>query len=404
MALAIVQHKSAVQGLAVPGAITLAGAPTAGNLLILFLHSNIDTANITVDTTKWTLDTAATVSTKTFGQVLYRYVQGGDTATVPAPWTAGTSYTAYEIYEISGVTGTWGTDHEDTQATAVSGGTPTTTLTVSHTTAAANALLLTGAGQYNGSHNPTFNAGWNADETSNNNANYGSQASSSQSVVSSGTAITATVSYGGSSAPADLLMVTLAPLVPVNVNLTAVSAAGAVAGSGKEIDVTPAAVSGIATPGAFGVRAGSNIGLTGVASGGVASAPGVGIDSNVHLPSVSAVSARGVFAPASGAVLGAVAAVPSYGSFTPKTEPFAIFPVLGLMRNTPGPAISPMSNAPVVLIMPLPPSGPAPASVAFHLVGVSAGSRASTISPFRNVSVNLAAASAAAKAEAVVAA
>jgi hypothetical protein len=214
LSLAVVQHKSAIQGLAVPGTITLAATPTVGNLLILFLHCNIGAGNITVNTAKWTKDADCLGQPGNITQVgmtLYRYVQVGDTVTVPAPWTAGTSYTAYEIYEISGVSGTWATDHEDTQQIGKDAGTATTTLSVSHTTVAANALLLAGAGQYNGSHNPTWNGGWTSDETSNNNTNYGSQSSAEQAVASA-TAITATVTYGGSSQPADLLMVTLKPV------------------------------------------------------------------------------------------------------------------------------------------------------------------------------------------------
>lgn len=191
MSLSIVQHKSAVRGLAIPAAITLSGTPSTGNLILLFLHVNITTSSLTVDTTKWTV--GATVlggagNNSTYGQLLYRYVQGGDTATLPAQWTAGSTYSAYEVYEISGVSGTFSTD---VPLIATASSLTTTNLLslqpAALTTTQANAIAIMGGGRYNGTANPTIDQSYAADETSNNSSNYGAQASGSKNIASSGT-------------------------------------------------------------------------------------------------------------------------------------------------------------------------------------------------------------------------
>lgn len=234
MALSVVHHASSINSLAVPGTFNPGFTPTAGNLILVFLHCNINQSNVTVNTTSWTQDLDVNTgggSPVQLGMTLWRYAQIGDTSTFPALWTAGTSYTAWEIYEISGVSGTWATDHENSASAFADAGTPTTTLSCSHTTSNANDLCLTGAGQYNGAHNPTYNSGWTLDESANNNGNYGSQASAQQAVATS-TAITSTVSFGGSSQPADLMFVTL-KLASVGYTLT--SAQGSYSLSGEAL-------------------------------------------------------------------------------------------------------------------------------------------------------------------------
>lgn len=241
MSLAIVHHASSINGSAIPGTFNPGFTPTAGNLILVFLHCNIAVSSVTVNTTSWTQDLDVNTgggSPAQLGMTLWRYAQVGDTSTFPALWTAGSSYTAWEIYEISGVSGTWATDHENSTSAFASAGTPTTTLSCSHTTSNANDLCISGAGQYNGSHNPTWNSGWTSDETSNNNANYGSQSSANQ-VVAASSAITSTVTYGGSSQPADLMFVTLKTPVPVAYTLTSTqgsySLVGKSAGRGQKV-------------------------------------------------------------------------------------------------------------------------------------------------------------------------
>ncbi len=211
--LAIVQHKSAVRGLAIPAAITLSGTPSTGNLILLFLHVNITTSSVTVDTTKWTV--GATVlggasNNSTYGQLLYRYVQGGDTSTLPAQWTAGSTYSAYEVYEISGVSGTFATDVPLIQtASSLTNASLTSLQPAALTTTVANAIAIMGGGHYNGVTNPTIDQSYAADETSNNASNYGSQASGSKNIASSGTSNGhPTLTFGTSgSGPCDAISV-----------------------------------------------------------------------------------------------------------------------------------------------------------------------------------------------------
>jgi hypothetical protein len=190
MALSLVQHKSAIRGLAIPASIVLSGTPSVGNLILLFLHTNITTSGVTVDTTKWTV--GATVlggagNNTTYGQLLYRYVQGGDTSTLPAQWTAGSTYNAYDVYEISGVTGTFATD---VPLIATASSLTTTNLLslqpAALTSTVANAIGIIGGGRYNGTANPTVNASYVADETQNNNSNYGATASSHLAMAATG--------------------------------------------------------------------------------------------------------------------------------------------------------------------------------------------------------------------------
>lgn len=214
--LAIVQHKSAINGSSVPGAVTLAAPPTPGNLIVMFLHTNTLASLVTKNTTDWTEFENVISSTSQVGSGLYRYAQLGDTATLPVLWTAGATYWAYDVYEISGVSGVFATDaighNQVTTATPTTNVTSLTSGTI--TTTLPNALALLGAGQYNGNADPTLSAGWTRDEFGHNNVNYGSDVGGSQAVAASGTGISATVTFTTNSAPADLIVLVLqAPTV-----------------------------------------------------------------------------------------------------------------------------------------------------------------------------------------------
>lgn len=209
--LAIVQHASAINGSGTPGAITLVAPPTAGNLIVVFLHCNTLAATVTKNTIGWTEFESVISSTSQVGSGVYRYAQAGDTATLPALWTAGTTFWAYDVYEISGVSGTFATDAlghvqsttatPTTNVTSLASGTIATTLP--------NALALVGAGQYNGNADPTLSVGWTRDEFGHNNTNYGSDVAGHQAVVASGTGVSATATFTTSSAPADLILLVL---------------------------------------------------------------------------------------------------------------------------------------------------------------------------------------------------
>lgn len=166
------------------GAMTLGGAPTPGNLLIAELGSSVDAYTV-LDTAKWTLITNGGTSN---GQIFaaYRYVQGGDTVTVPPLLTGVKAKISAWVIEVSGVTGTWASDFEGSSATFNNA---STTLTTTHlATRAANDLALTGAFNYtSGATNITGASGWTFDVQQNNNANYGAWALAERTFVSSGT-------------------------------------------------------------------------------------------------------------------------------------------------------------------------------------------------------------------------
>lgn len=210
MALAIVQHKSAVMGAGIPGGVTLASTPTPGNLIIFFFHCNTIKSLVTKNTTDWT-EFEDVSNTNQYGSGLYRYVQIGDTTALPAIWTAGVTYWAYEVYEISGVTGTFASDVPHHNSTFNSGNVTSLASGASLSCTANGSIALIGAGQYNGNVNPTLDVAWTRDEFGANNSNYGSQVSGEQTGVVSGASISVTVTFTANSGPADLVMLIIEP-------------------------------------------------------------------------------------------------------------------------------------------------------------------------------------------------
>lgn len=92
--------------------VTLPGAPTPGNLLVCWVTAFQDRASFNA---AWT-DSGVTVTDANQGvcRLIYRYVQGGDTAVRPIG-TCNTNFWCASIVELDGVTGTWATDLEATR-------------------------------------------------------------------------------------------------------------------------------------------------------------------------------------------------------------------------------------------------------------------------------------------------
>lgn len=242
MALAIVQHTSGINTSQVPGSITLGSTPTAGNLLLVAIHCNIPQLTATVNTSAWTdiVDAISVGFVQQVGMLLGRYVQPGDTATLPVLWTSGTTYWAYEVYEISGVTGTL-TDDVPTSLIGVVANSPIggiTSISVSAAGAAASngAIALVLAGQYDGNVTPTLSSGWTTDESGNNSSNYGSQVSGSQTGVSSGTTPTATITFTTSENPSDAFLAIIQTTL-TNYSLSATTGAYTYAGVSSALNV-----------------------------------------------------------------------------------------------------------------------------------------------------------------------
>lgn len=180
MALAIVQHKSAVLGSAIPGAVTLAGAPTAGNRIVAMIGVNTSEAALTVNTGGgWSTFTKAVQETEsTQGMIgLWRDVGVGESATLPAFCTAGSTYSAYVVWEISGVGPSW--DDDAIGLFAVFDKTAAVHLP-DMVAPASGILALTAVARYNGNSDPSITSGWTLDEAAHNSGNFGSVAGAHQ--------------------------------------------------------------------------------------------------------------------------------------------------------------------------------------------------------------------------------
>lgn len=199
MALAIVQHSGAIHGNSVPGSassVVLTSAPTAGNLLIAVIGVNLATSSVTVNTGSWTpfefTKNAGDGSTMVM-MALYRYVQIGDSATLPAFWTAGGTYWSHTVWEVSGVTGTFASDLLFSfPVDAVSANNAFPPFPVP-----AKCLAFAATASYNGGTNPSYSGTWTTDETHNNNANFGSS-SGAHRAMNSGDLIDGTPTQGTS--------------------------------------------------------------------------------------------------------------------------------------------------------------------------------------------------------------
>lgn len=174
MTMLAVQHKSAINSITVPGAITLTSTPTAGNVLVAFLGTNISFPGVTIGPGWTKVDEGISNDGAVVRSVtLMRIVQPGDTATLPVFATAGSTWWAYAIYEISGQYGTTVDDallHVSTRAYADSVNTPLPTLP----TFTDGSMGLTFLGSYNGSTSPSVSGSWTQTEGAFNNSLYGS--------------------------------------------------------------------------------------------------------------------------------------------------------------------------------------------------------------------------------------
>ena len=113
-ALAIVQTANGSQaaGTGVPSNVVLGSAPTVGDLVVVFLNTDTTTAP-TLNTASAYGQLANSITDFVYPEnsfTLYRYVQNGDTVTLPVMATAGASHWSYVAYEISGVSGNIGAD------------------------------------------------------------------------------------------------------------------------------------------------------------------------------------------------------------------------------------------------------------------------------------------------------
>jgi len=182
-------------------------APTVGNLLIALIGCNIAAGSITIGS-GWTLFDEVQSGGNVVMTALYRYAQSGDTTSLPAFWSAGTTWWTHEVWEVSGVSGTWDTDFLSSiplPGAQSNAALPQFPIFI-------DGLALTGTASYDGSTNPSITGSWTLDDTNNNRSNYGSAAGAHR-VVTNGDTIDGTWTQG-SSAPYGGILVLLTTAQP----------------------------------------------------------------------------------------------------------------------------------------------------------------------------------------------
>lgn len=246
--LTIVQHVSAAgTGFGTPGSGTLTSTPTVGNLIVAFLGVNIGASSLTINTPDWSIfkiaySTAEETSIVLVG--LYRYVQSGDTTTMPAFVASGSTYWAYSAYEIAGVSGTWASDALCWNGIGSQSSLSSQTCPPNYA-ALSDSLMLIGFSQYDGSTVPSFSAGsYTLDEAGTNNSTYGSYGCGSLALgATTGVTGGATVDWTNTSGPLGLIQLVLTPSVPtypiMRQTVAHVNFAGTVSGLNLGADPTP---------------------------------------------------------------------------------------------------------------------------------------------------------------------
>lgn len=216
----VVQHKSSQgSGSMTSFNPTLTSTPIVGNLLVAFVGVNASLSTFTFNTAKWTPFQYAYQSvdqSSLVGVGFYRYVESGDTTSLPPFTTSGSSDFTYSMYEIDGVKGNWTND----AISFNSGGNSNNVSTVSIgalTAATANSLALCGFFQYNGTHNPTISSGWTLDEAGNNFSEYGSWGAASQAISSAGSGVDATITFVDNEGPLGIVGLVLGGNAPANI-------------------------------------------------------------------------------------------------------------------------------------------------------------------------------------------
>lgn len=169
----------------VPGQVVFSTAPTAGDLITCGLQNGGDNT-FTINTSNWTQLGDSGVSSSPGGQntvALYRYAQAGDSATLPAFTSAGSSEWSAACYETSGVAGSITLDLQTVSGSIYQGGLGPPS--VQQITQTANTIAYCFAGTLGGSNTTTAPSGWTADV--NHTGGYGLTVAMSGSFSTSGT-------------------------------------------------------------------------------------------------------------------------------------------------------------------------------------------------------------------------
>lgn len=174
-----------------PGVFTLPFTPRVGNLLLAFLNwsdGTVASPTIGVGWTEWESASGGT-GKQIIG--LRRYVQGGNTATLPAFCSAGSTFNSIEIVEMGGVSGTWASDFISSKSGwQASGATLTTT---SDTTTANNQTALCAYCNFDGNTLGAQSGFEGFVVNGYNFANYGSWTVAKKDYASSGSSVQGTM-------------------------------------------------------------------------------------------------------------------------------------------------------------------------------------------------------------------
>jgi len=219
MTIARVQSTSGSgSGTGLTVAKTLPGAPTAGNLLIAFFNTQGGgESNYVVNTSSWFyIDRTLTNNGDALITAIGRYVQSGDTATMPAFLTSGSTFHSWEVQEISGVSGTWATDFLSSRAISRQLSS-NTVVTPDHMALVNGSYAICGYAKYNEGSAGSTPSGWTADINTVNAGNYGSFGICYKAGMNAGDSAQATwVAAGSSSNPQGALSIVLTPSQPTD--------------------------------------------------------------------------------------------------------------------------------------------------------------------------------------------
>src|SRR5947209_6925201 len=176
-ALAIVQTANGSQaaGTGVPSNVVLGSAPTVGDLVVVFLNTDTTTAP-TLNTASAYGQLANSITDFVYPEnsfTLYRYVQNGDTVTLPVMATAGASHWSYVAYEISGVSGNIGADVAGVSSMTFINSTGIFPGVVGSTPQVSSSIGLFSGGNYSSAATWTVNSGWTADLNTSSQTNWG---------------------------------------------------------------------------------------------------------------------------------------------------------------------------------------------------------------------------------------
>lgn len=217
--------------------VTLGAAPTAGNLLLIFVQYFQIVTDVAINTAKYTIEAGHSSSGTDQMWILSRYADGTETATLPTFQTSATTYFSATVIEISGVNGTHSNDFEKVQLDNASAGGVATITSTSYTTTHANDFAVTGyCGDGSGGGISSVSGGWTADESQASGATIGySYGLARQAVPTSGTVVQNTVTFAANNSGRNIGLVVLKPTAGSNTGTATMTFSGVtIAGTGRD--------------------------------------------------------------------------------------------------------------------------------------------------------------------------